>query len=210
MSSPYFYGVLALGVLWLIAGIFGGLWNPLNLAIGYDGRFSTSKFQWWLWTAVVFFSYTVLYSARALAGNFDPIAEIPANVLYVMGISTLTMAAAKGVTVSAVGKGFNVKPDAADKKQKPSLKQVVTDDNGVADLSKIQIVAWTLLVSAIYIIQVVHAVPDGGDIGDLPDIDRSLMLLMGFGSGGYLARKIVSPDSGALVRADAGKPAGPA
>jgi hypothetical protein len=203
MSSPYLYGAVALLVLWLVSGLLTRTWNPVHLALGEDGRISTSKFQWLLWTAVIFFSYTVLYAARASAGGFDPIAEIPENVLVVMAISTATMAGAKGVTSVKVGKGRRKPPAVA---KTANLTQVINDDSGFPDLSKIQMMAWTLLVATIYLVQVVHAVPDGADIGELPDIDRTLMVLMGFGSGGYLATKVFAEPAAQPIAVDAQRP----
>src|SRR5262245_55368676 len=112
-SSPWpsiVWGIVALVVLWLIGGIFAKAWNPLSLALGADGRPSTSKLQWLFWTAVVFFAYVVMYSTRTMDGIFEAISEIPQNVLIAMGLSAATMATAKGITVGYINSG-RVKKD---------------------------------------------------------------------------------------------------
>src|SRR4051795_1403531 len=57
---------------------------------------STSKFQWLLWLVVVLFSYITLWVIRAKQGDYSALPDIPNNVLIVLGVSTLTMASAKG------------------------------------------------------------------------------------------------------------------
>src|SRR5713226_8043350 len=102
--------------------------NPLRLAEGQDGRASTSKFQWFLWTAVILFAYAAIYSARAFNGNPQPITTIPQNVLVALGLSSVTMVAAKGITSSFVNGGKLAKPIAV-AGLRQSLKGLVADDN---------------------------------------------------------------------------------
>src|SRR3712207_5582499 len=98
----YATALAAVVVLWLISAVFTRSWNPLALVEGADKRPSTSKFQWWLWTVVVAFAYTLVYAARAWRGNFAVIDDIPPNLLIVMGLSAATMTAAKGITVGYI------------------------------------------------------------------------------------------------------------
>lgn len=84
---------------------------------------------------------------------------------------------------------------------KPSGGQggLLSDDVGQTDLSKVQLVMWTFLAVGIYLATVVMQVSalahgstvHGGNRG-LPDIDGSLMVLMGFAQGGYLGKKLVT------------------
>ena len=199
------WGFVALLVLWALAGVFGGAWNPLTLAEGADRRLSTSKLQWLFWTAVVFFTYTVMYAARAIDGVFEPITDIPKNVLYAMGFSAVTMAAAKGITVSYINSG-RVKKDTA---AGSSVTQLVTDDESVPDLSKIQMLAWTVLAGVIYLIRAMQMLGQYGtgdtDLSQLPDIDNALMVLMGLGQGAYLGKKAASMDTSQVAaRPEAG------
>ena len=188
----YVSGFVALAMVWLLVRVLAGSWIPRQLVEGADGRPSTSKLQWFLWTVVVVFSYMAVYAARVQKGHFEVITEIPANILIAMGLSLGTMTAAKGITVQYVAKGKVVK-DKVDPKRDTKdagLSSVVRDDDKYLDLSKIQMMAWTLVAIGVYLIRVVHEI--GLDLPALPDIDAALMVLMGLGQGAYLGKKLVS------------------
>jgi putative Ig domain-containing protein len=76
------------------------------------------------------------------------------------------------------------------------LGAIFQDDNGSPDLSKIQMVGWTLIALAAYLINVAHQIHQihhnpGADLS-LPDIDAALMVLMGLAQGTYVGKKLVS------------------
>jgi hypothetical protein len=196
--SPYTWGVAVIAMLYLIGGLYGGAWNPMKLVEGSDGRPSSSKFQWLFWTVIVLFSYVVLYVTRARFGYDEGMAEIPTNVLYAMGFSAMTLTAAKGVTVGYVNSGRLTKTEAATREDR-SISRLLTDDEGYPDLTKIQMMAWTLLTGAIYLTRVMQLtyanIHRDADLLQMPDIDKSLMLLMGLGQGTYLGKKVTSMDS---------------
>jgi hypothetical protein len=83
-------------ILWVILGV-ASTWNPLKLVEGADGRPSTSKFQFWLWTAVIVPTFCGLYAIQMKALGYSSVEnEWPRNLLIVMGMSVVTTAAAKG------------------------------------------------------------------------------------------------------------------
>lgn len=187
----YVSGIVVLVVAWLLYRVLAGTWNPWKLVEGADGRPSTSKLQWFIWTVVVVFSYGAVYAARAWTGHFEVIREIPANVLTAMGLSVATMAAAKGITVSYVA-GGQVAKTKVDPKVDPQAAgpgSLVKDDDGFPDLSKIQMLVWTLVAVGIYLIRLVIEIRT--DL-QLPDIDPALMVLMGLGQGAYLGKKLTT------------------
>ena len=194
----YAAGVGTLLVTWLVFIKLGLRNQPgkgggalLGLIEGADGRFSTSKFQWLLWTIVAVFSYAVVFTSNVLHGDFHALSAIPANLLIAMGLSTVTMASAKGITVHQVANDKIVKPPVASGEGKVSA--LVKDDDGYADLSKIQMIAWTLIAIGVYIVRLVHQVNGAGAAPlALPDIDTALMVLMGLSQGAYLGKKAVS------------------
>lgn len=202
--TAYLSGLGMLALLWVLYRIFSGTWNLWKLAEGADGKASTSKLQWLLWTVVVIFSYVVVYAARAWQGNFSAISSIPENLLIVMGFSITSMVAAKGITVSYVRKGQISKAPAgatpgiagasgngSSDTTDTAFGPVVNDDEGYPDLSKIQIMAWTVIGIIIYLIRLGYEVNAGGAV-ELPNIDSSLMVLMGLGQGAYLGKKLVT------------------
>jgi hypothetical protein len=187
---PYLAGIAALLLAWVLYGLLAGTWNIWKLVTGTDGRASTSKLQWFLWTVVVVFAYVAIWTAGALDGNLVPITEIPQNLLIAMGLSVTTMAAAKGITVSYVNSGRVIKTSAdPGEKKDTGLGPVVSSDERVPDLSKIQMMIWTLVAIVIYLFPVVDQIGSGHA---LPDIDPTLMVLMGLGQGAYLGKKLVT------------------
>ena len=159
---------------------------------GTDGRLSTSKFQFFLWTVVVVFSYAALYTLKlSLPGSrFEALPSLPENVLIALGISVLSASAAKAITVSYINTNKISKPPLSSGAR---FGQLFQDDSGKPDLSKLQVIAWTFIALATYLIAVGHNLASQNPA--LPDIDKSLMALMGLGHGAYLATKAVSSDT---------------
>ncbi len=192
---PYLAGFCGLVVFWVVIGLFSGSWNPLKLFEGTDKRPSTSKFQFCLWTAAVVFGYLAIFAAN----GWKPLTNgVPQNLLIAMGISAATAVSAKAVTTTNLAKG-KTKPAydaAAARAAAPGAPRtaattpggVFQSDDGTPDLGKIQMVIWTLIAIGVFLSQVsVHVkAPDG----QLPDIERSLMILMGLGHSAYVGKKI--------------------
>lgn len=190
VTSSYLIALAFLVLFWIIYRLLTGTWNPFKVICGADGRPSTSKLQFWLWTIVVIFSYVALYAARVQDHLYDPIKEIPANLLIAMGLTIVTATAAKGITTSFVQNGDLVKPPASP--QTSGASQVLKEDDGSLDLSKIQMLAWTVIGIGVYLILVnqnLRTAPHA-----LPNIDSALMVLMGLGQGAYLGKKLVTTD----------------
>ena len=183
----YIAGIAAALLFWLICSLGSGKWHPLKLVEGHDERTSISKTQWFIWTAVIAFSYVTIFTARALSGDFSAIEGVPYNLWVVMGFSTGTMIAAKGATGSYVAKGKIMKSQSTG--AKPG--DLVTDDSGYPDLSKVQLLTWTFIAVGIYIASVVHEVGQGTS-ATIPDISSTLMVLMGLSQGAYLGKKLAT------------------
>src|SRR6185295_9844507 len=190
VTSSYLIALAFLVLFWIIYRLLTGTWNPFKVVCGADGRPSTSKLQFWLWTIVVLFSYVALYAARVQDHKYDPITEIPANLLIAMGFTIVTATAAKGITTSFVQNGDLVKPPASP--QTSGASQVLKEDDGSLDLSKIQMLAWTVIGLGVYLILLNHNLRTAPYA--LPNIDSALMVLMGLGQGAYLGKKLVTTD----------------
>jgi hypothetical protein len=185
---PYVVGVAALIVLFIIIKIAGKV-KIAQCYEGADGRPSTSKFQFFLWTVVIIFSFTALLTWKFQHHQFQQFpGDLPANVLIAMGISIASASTAKAITTSFI----NTQRITKDSIQSGTghFGQIFQDDSGFPDLSKIQMITWTFIAAAAYLIVVCHDLM-GQTITQLPDIDKSLMALMGLGSAAYLGKKAV-------------------
>jgi len=205
--------LIGLGVLvlvYLLASVSSKSWNPWTLVEGADGSPSTSKLQWFLWLIVIIFAYAVLWVLRAKQGNYSAISQVPVNLLTVLGFSTGTAAAAKGITGGYVRTGRVAKPTTAQKAatQKAAAQAagsqdaagqagasnggILQDDTGAPELAKIQMMGFTLLAIGIFLATVIHQIASNPVITSLPNIDSSLLVLMGISQGGYLGKKLVT------------------
>jgi len=111
-----------------------------HLIHGADGRPSTSKAQWWIWTALVIFGYVAVFVERWLRGDPSVGIEVPQNLLMAMGFSGATMVAAKAITGAQVARRLVDKA-----RTSTALGGIFTDDDGIPDLGKIQNIAFTIL-----------------------------------------------------------------
>jgi len=200
----YLIGASLLYVLWALYALVAGDANPAMLTDGADSRPSTSKLQWLLWTIVALFAYAVVGSARFVHGGGLP-TMFPRALLSAMGLSLGTMAAAKGITVAYAANGKVIKTDAATaaalgSRTARGLSALIKDDDGTPDLSKAQMLAWTVVAIGFFLWQLTQQV--AGRMPELPDIDPTLVVLMGLGQGAYLGKKLVTTDTPRLTGID--------
>lgn len=242
-TLAYLLGAVAVILFLAIASLapknFGG---PLGLIVGEDGRLSSSKFQFFLWTAVIVFSYVALYVANVentrgrvnacprpassaaphatetpsqpigtttagqgtfappadttTAGPWCPMGDLPVNVLIAMGLSLITLTAAKGITANYVNSGQITKTP---KPGPPQFSDLIAQDgSSAADLSKVQMLVWTFIAAGTYFYTVVQTIPHFWG-QPFPDISQTLMVLMGLGQGAYLGAKVVSTQSATIT-----------
>ena len=105
-------GVAFLVVLYVVTAFITGHWRLKEVFNGFDGFASTSKLQWFLWLIAILFGYVAIWVLRAEQGDYTTLSDIPVNLLTVLGFSTGTAAAAKGITAGYVQTGKMAKPGA--------------------------------------------------------------------------------------------------
>jgi hypothetical protein len=208
-----------LGVLALLFGftaLSSGSMNPWKLVEGADGRPSTSKLQWFLWIIVVLWSYVVLWVIRAHSGDYSAISTVPGNLLTVLGFSTGTAAVAKGITSAYTNSNKVMKPSTqvqpapapngglASPSTSAAPSGILVDDSGVPELAKIQMMGFTMIAIGIFVATVIHQVVSSPPTVDLPNIDSSLLVLMGISQGGYLGKKLVTFGAPTLLQPGSG------
>jgi IPT/TIG domain len=190
-------GLAFLVVVYVAVALITGHWSFKELFTGFDGFGSTSKLQWLLWLIVILYGYAALWVLRALNHDFTALSDIPVNVLTVLGFSTGTAAAAKGITAGFVQTGKVPKAgapatSAAGKPSAATTGGIFQDDSGGPELAKIQLMAFTLLGIGVFLTAVFHQIAVGDLKDGLPNIDSSLLVLMGISQGGYLGKKLVT------------------
>ena len=199
-DNPYFWGALALAA-YLAIGSMAGQYGVLGAFRGEDGRLSSSKFQFFFWTGIVVFAYGAIAAKHMAVSPAESLPQLPSNVLLAMGFSVITLAGAKGVTTAYIAAGRIAKGSHSDT---VSLADLVRQDDGVSpDLSKIQMLTWTLIAAVSYLFAV-HGAIDSFSASTsgswkFPDIDAALMALMGIGNGAYLGSKIVASQSATIT-----------
>src|SRR5687768_8507738 len=105
-NLPWVLG-LAASVLFVVGSVlvYAFARTPLKnvgAIVGKDGRPSSSKCQFFLWTGAFLFTFVAFFVARWVFEEVKPIGDIPQNVLIAMGLSITTLTAAKGITVNYV------------------------------------------------------------------------------------------------------------
>lgn len=164
-----------------------------------DNYPSLSLFQFYLWTIVISFGFLSIYLIRIFEGVYEPpIEELPANILVLMGISTAVPLARH--------KMLSTKPLENHKGKKISLSSILQDKKGKPILSKFQMFIWTLIAIIIYLAILFSTVLDISEPGfadfeqekcknnkyfclTFPDIDTSLIVLMGLSQTAYLGHE---------------------
>lgn len=183
MDLPLIAGIVAVVFALLLAiGVQLLSRAPLfQLACGADGKLSTSKAQWLIWTGLgvaAFVSMTIVH------GFHVQDLTVPWSLMALMGISTGTMVVAKGVATLK-------KPKPHQAKNNDDPKYLVCDDHGFPDLSKSQLLAWTVIGGGIFFVNLCQNLVSTKEI---PDVSQPLLYLMGIGHIGYLGKKYVDPN----------------
>lgn len=213
--SGYYFGVGALLVFWIMSYWITGKLEPWALAISEGSNsdkngekkevLSSSKFQALLWTLIVLFSYSSIFGARfletlaedavtTLPEILKALPMIPINLFLLMGFSVTTAAGSKSVTISYKTRGI----------VSPKSGGLIQNPQGQGDLQKTQMLAWTIVGAFIYLMKVVtyislksyNLTDDFGMplVPALPEVDNTLLILMGVSQGSYLTNKVVTKD----------------
>jgi hypothetical protein len=164
-----------------------GLWPGV---IGSDGRVSTSKLQFAMWTyaiAAVFIGFLLQGDASAIQSQFQ------AQYLLLLGIPAVGAAGAKLITTSKVTGGVIDKPavedtpgdnaDLPDPAQ--AVQQAVGGDSGGVDVGDLQYLVFNLVALVYFFAALAH------DPSSLPVIPDTLMGLTSASAAGYLGKKAV-------------------
>ena len=158
-----------------------------QIYMGEDGFASISKAQFFIWTFVAIFAYLMIISDRATMHSiFNPPSEVPYHLLLAMGLSVITASTAKAISIRDPSREINSGID-----DKPGVG-LFTDEKGKPDLSKIQMMAWTMIAISVFFVELLHNIWWDPRPPEIPDIDEALLALMGIGQGAYITKKLIS------------------
>jgi hypothetical protein len=191
-AHPLWFALIVVAILYVLYGTLTRQWNVWRLATGADGKLSTSKFQFLVWTcAVIYVAVALVFAHR---GQVAFLSKLPQNLFIVMGFSLATAVGAKYVAVKS--------PTATPVDPNPVITMnplfLIADNDGRLDLNKAQMLAWTFVAIGAFCYDFL------GNYGDylrctpqcLPDVPEALMVLMGLGQGAYLGGKVISTSGG--------------
>lgn len=169
---------------------------------GADGRASFSKFQFWLWTWIVVLGIFSVWIARIIVAQdiVKPIDDIPETVLGLLGLSVATSLVAKHTTTLYLNQNLTRKPAKKPRETTTPFQELLADDSGVPELAKLQMFLFTLVAVIFFLITVGDKINSGIEAElVLPDVDQSLLVLMGVSAGGYIGKKFVTRERPSLT-----------
>lgn len=203
-----------------------GFWDIIR---GDDWYPSLAIFQFLIWTFIITFAFLGIYLVRIFGGVLEPPPAIPTNILALMGISVAVPILSGGISRIKYTTSTSASKDPPP--QLPPLSTML-EENKKPALTRFQMFRWTWIGIIIYIAILFSTVTTTLGIGDakvceqlqpndirfsqihcgkpltkmtLPDIDPTLVILMGLSQGGYLGGKIVTTPSMKIEKVVMGK-----
>jgi hypothetical protein len=192
-------GVLALPiVIALVVRIFTK-WNPrpvIDALTGEDGRWSTSKTGFFLWTYVLWFAFlAILFHTRGVGIDNN---VLKGEYFVVLGIPSAAAVAAKGIVQSSVAAGDLTKtPNPGGQETNPfaGIGQLVSNDAGRLDLIDFQYFGFNLILIGFFLFRFLADADSG-----FPNLPDTLLALTGVGAAAYVGNKGTQSDVGPTIR----------
>lgn len=177
--------------------------NILNIIRADYWMPSLSLFQFLLWTVVISFSYVWITAIRIYGGDLSFSTDIPPNLYLLLGISVAVPLISVGYTKSTYKPETPAKPP----KHLPPFGMMLKQKGKIA-LNRFQMFLWTIVGVVLYISVVVGTVTVGdATLLSLPDIDPTLVYLMGLSQTGYLGGRLIGEDKKGDKKAAKAEPA---
>jgi hypothetical protein len=193
---------------------------------------SLAIFQFLVWTVVIIFAFLGIYLIRIFGGVLEAPSSISPNILALMGISVAVPIISGGISRNRY---FGYTTTTAAKKPPTPLPPLSTmlEENKKPVLTRFQMFGWTWIGILIYIAILFSTPamylmdkdvaetcqtlrPNDPQFGplhcdhplrelNLPDIDPTLVVLMGLSQGAYLGGKIISTPTMKIEKVVLGK-----
>lgn len=159
--------------------------------------------QFVIWTIIISWSYILIAILRIREGIIAYPETFPVNLLILMGISIVVPVASGKMTPLIYGQQETSRP--RPEKLKPFGTMLM--ENGKPSLGRLQMSLWTLISVLVYLFilaSTLLASMTDSSMLVVPDIDITLVVLMGLSQGAYLGGKLVLV---ATTEAEVNKPA---
>jgi hypothetical protein len=131
---------------------------------------------------------TTTANAAALGANALIPINFPGSVLLLLGFSVTSLIAAAGIARSQIASGVRAGQRVT---TDLSPKWLVQSDDGRVDLTRFQVLLWTLVAAGVFVSDTQLLLNAGGVQLSLPDVGSALVLLMGLGQAAYVGGKLV-------------------
>lgn len=141
--------------------------------------YSLANFQSFAWTIVFLGSYFYVAISAGIILNTSELPDFNFSLIGLMGISYGGL-----LTSSYLDKR---KPDVSFYKHKPEWKDLISDPSGGIDLSRLQLLGFTLITIIVYIFYLFKA----NVLNGLPGIPETLHTMLLTSQGGYLGNKAI-------------------
>jgi hypothetical protein len=156
---------------------------------------SLALFQFLVWTLIISFAYFGIYLTRLFGGELGLPDEIPDNILILMGISVSVPVLNKKISDKIYANVPNAGPARPFGPQpRSSTLLSMLQENGQLSLTRFQMFTWTWIGIIIYLFLLYFTVStEMGNVEQLslPNVDGTIVFLMGLSQAAYLGKKIV-------------------
>jgi magnesium-transporting ATPase (P-type) len=191
--------ILALFLLFFVVVGHGFTGRPQGLLIDDRNKMSLSRLQMVMWTTLILSGLlTVALTNIGQRAAAPLMIAVPGELWLLMGISTTSLVGSPLLKSTKMGNGQIDTRDHLDEAEVADLFRGEENSNaGVLDLAKVQMFFFTLVLALAYaaILGSLFAHTTSA-ITNLPELDQSMVALLGISHAGYLANKAVPhPDA---------------
>lgn len=167
---------------------------------------SLSQFQCVAWTLIIGFLFLGVYLTRVFGGVFEIQPSLPVNLFVLMGISVVGVPVASSRISSlkyvSTSKG---NPLSSEEIKANYPLRTMLEENKKASLSRFQMFIWTFIAIIIYLSIFFGMLAKPGALQavenlTLPDIDTTLLVLMGISQGAYIGGKVIATQSTEITK----------
>jgi hypothetical protein len=186
LLSVFLIFIVTIISYWIIKRARGQFWDIIRE--GDDNHPSLARFQFLVWTFVISFTLLSVYFILLRNGIVNPLLDLPTNTLLLMGISTVVPIISNVIPRKKVTETSSSSPK---ENEVPKFSTMLMEE-GKPTLGRYQMFLWTFLSISIYLLQFNNYINGPVINSIIPDVDDTLVFLMGLSQAGYLGLKAVA------------------